>query len=103
VLWWKDLSIGRKRKNVLTRGGLSLLWSERKAGCRTYICGREEEEVAVKGFSSIWMIIRECYGDKKTDLAFHEHGKTFPIKTVTGKTKRPLWEDFSGDDRIALW
>jgi hypothetical protein len=63
-----DLSIGRKRKNVATRGGLSLLWSERKAGCRTYmyIVAGKRKKAVVKGFSSIRMMIRKgCVDDKK--------------------------------------
>jgi hypothetical protein len=53
-----------------------------------YIVAGKRKEAVVKGFSSIWMMIREGCGEKKTHLAFHEQGKTFHI--VTGKTKRPL-------------
>jgi hypothetical protein len=44
VLWWKDLSIGRKRKNVATRGGFSLYGVRGKQGAGLIYCGREEEE-----------------------------------------------------------
>ncbi len=61
----------------------------------------KRKKAVVKGFSSIRMMIREACGEKKTDLAIYEHGKTFHI--VTGKTKRPLWKDLSEDDKIRLW
>ncbi len=35
---------------------------------------------------------REGWGENKTDLAFHEQGKTFVI--VTGKIKWPLVKKF---------
>jgi hypothetical protein len=68
-----------------------------------YIVAGKRKKAVVKGFSSIWMMIRECCGEKKTDLAFHEQGKgnTFPF--VTGKTNRPSWKDFFGDDKVRLW
>ncbi len=58
-----------------------------------YIVAGKMNNAVVKRFSSVWMMIREGCGEKKTDLAVHEQGKTFHI--VTGKTKRPLWKDFS--------
>jgi hypothetical protein len=67
-----------------------------------YIVAGKRKKDVVKGFSSIWMMIREgCCCEKKTDLAFHEQGKTFVI--VTGKTNRPSWKDFFGDDKVRLW